>query len=68
MLFSLHKFELSSYAHLFSVQRWTPLMVARSWHRTWLEEFLITEPEEPVQVVPSPHLSLPLMSILRIAR
>lgn len=47
---------------------WTPLMVARSWHRTWLEEFLITEPEGPVQVVPSPHLSLPLMSILRIAR
>ncbi|XP_059460355.1 probable E3 ubiquitin-protein ligase XBOS32 [Corylus avellana] len=47
---------------------WTPLMVARSWHRTWLEEFLSTEPEGRVQVLPSPHLSLPLMSIFRIAR
>lgn len=60
--------ELSSYACLFSVRRWTPLMVARSWHRTWLEEFLSTEPEGRVQVLPSPHLSLPLMSIFRIAR
>ncbi|XP_027329963.1 probable E3 ubiquitin-protein ligase XBOS32 isoform X2 [Abrus precatorius] len=47
---------------------WTPLMVARSWHRNWLEDILKTPPEDPLQVLPSPYLSLPLMSIVRIAR
>ncbi|QCD80450.1 ankyrin [Vigna unguiculata] len=47
---------------------WTPLMVARSWHRNWLEDILKTPPAEPLQVLPSPYLSLPLKSIVRIAR
>lgn len=47
---------------------WTPLMVARSWHRDWLEDILKTPPAEPLQVLPSPYISLPLMSIVRIAR
>ncbi|KAI4335476.1 hypothetical protein L6164_014120 [Bauhinia variegata] len=46
----------------------TPLMVARSWNRNWLEDILSTRPEERLQVLPSPYLSLPLMSIVRIAR
>ncbi|KAL2586603.1 hypothetical protein GLYMA_13G091900v4 [Glycine max] len=47
---------------------WTPLMVARSWHRDWLEDILKTPPADPLQVLPSPYISLPLMSIVRIAR
>ncbi|KAK7388442.1 hypothetical protein VNO78_23258 [Psophocarpus tetragonolobus] len=47
---------------------WTPLMVARSWNRNWLEDILKTPPEDPLQVLPSPYISLPLMSIVRIAR
>ncbi|KAG4932479.1 hypothetical protein JHK87_046481 [Glycine soja] len=47
---------------------WTPLMVARSWRRDWLEDILKTPPEDPLQVLPSPYISLPLMSIVRIAR
>ncbi|KAF3452860.1 hypothetical protein FNV43_RR03293 [Rhamnella rubrinervis] len=47
---------------------WTPLMVARSWHRTWLEDILTTQPEGQSQSPPSPYLSLPLMSIIKIAR
>lgn len=47
---------------------WTPLMVARSWHRVWLEEVLSTELEGQLQILPSPYLSLPLMSIVKIAR
>ncbi|KAM7268732.1 hypothetical protein ACFE04_010898 [Oxalis oulophora] len=47
---------------------WTPLMVARSWHRDCLEEILSTESEEQSQIIPSPYLSLPLMSIVKIAR
>ncbi|KAK9274999.1 hypothetical protein L1049_022256 [Liquidambar formosana] len=47
---------------------WTPLMVARSWHRVWLEEILSAQPESQLQVLPSPYLSLPLMSIVNIAR
>jgi len=43
-------------------------MVARSWHRDWLEDILKTPPAEPLQVLPSPYISLPLMSIVRIAR
>ncbi|KAM1305402.1 E3 ubiquitin-protein ligase XBAT32-like isoform X5 [Malus sylvestris] len=46
---------------------WTPVMVARSWHRDWLEEVLTTE-EGQSQILPSPYLSLPLMSIMKIAR
>ncbi|XP_038890199.1 probable E3 ubiquitin-protein ligase XBOS32 [Benincasa hispida] len=48
---------------------WTPLMVARSWHRDWLEEILSKEPgAAATNLVPSPYLTLPLMSIVRIAR
>ncbi|KAB2625992.1 E3 ubiquitin-protein ligase XBAT32-like [Pyrus ussuriensis x Pyrus communis] len=45
---------------------WTPVMVARSWHRDWLEEILTTEEEGQSQILPSPYLSLPLMSIMKI--
>ena len=47
---------------------WTPLMVARSWHKDWLEDTLKTPPTENLRVLPSPYISLPLMSIVRIAR
>ncbi|GLT80430.1 hypothetical protein SLA2020_518690 [Shorea laevis] len=47
---------------------WTPLMVARSWCKNSLEEILSTQPERQLRVRPSPHLSLPLMSIVKIAR
>ncbi|CAH2069601.1 unnamed protein product [Thlaspi arvense] len=51
---------------------WTPLMVARSWHRNWLEEILnpITaqQPQSHPPKVPSPFLCLPLMSIVKIAQ
>ncbi|GKV18168.1 hypothetical protein SLEP1_g28591 [Rubroshorea leprosula] len=47
---------------------WTPLMVAQSWCKNCLEEILSTQPEEQLQVRPSPYLSLPLMSITKIAR
>ncbi|XVF88062.1 hypothetical protein PTKIN_Ptkin19aG0019000 [Pterospermum kingtungense] len=51
-----------------NVNGWTPLMVARSWRKNWLEEILGTQPEGQSQVLPSPFLSLPLMSIVKIAR
>ncbi|XVF47798.1 hypothetical protein PTKIN_Ptkin03bG0139700 [Pterospermum kingtungense] len=47
---------------------WTALMVARSWHKNWLEEILSTQPEGLPQALPSPFLSLPLMSVVKIAR
>lgn len=47
---------------------WTPLMVARSWHRNWLEEILSTQTEALSQFLPSSYLCLPLMSIIKIAR
>nr|CAD1827842.1 unnamed protein product [Ananas comosus var. bracteatus] len=47
---------------------WTPLMVARSWHRNWLEGILSRQPEARILTPPSPYLSLPLMSIMGIAR
>ncbi|CAL9110879.1 unnamed protein product [Musa textilis] len=47
---------------------WTPLMVARSWHRNWLEGILSNQPDHRAKILPSPYLSLPLMSIMRIAR
>ncbi|XP_072962887.1 probable E3 ubiquitin-protein ligase XBOS35 isoform X1 [Typha angustifolia] len=47
---------------------WTPLMVARSWHKYWLEGLLSKQPDGRMHVVPSPYLSLPLMSIVKIAR
>lgn len=43
-------------------------MVARSWHKNWLEDILKTPPAEQLQVLPSPYLSLPIMSIVKIAR
>ncbi|KAK4784496.1 hypothetical protein SAY86_018864 [Trapa natans] len=49
-------------------KRLTPLMVARSWNRDLLEEILTRPPGEPPRTLPSPHISLPLMSIIKIAR
>ncbi|KAJ6847803.1 putative E3 ubiquitin-protein ligase XBOS32 isoform X1 [Iris pallida] len=46
----------------------TPLMVARSWNRNWLEGILSRQPEGRIKILPSPYLSLPLMSIIKIAR
>ncbi|KAI7738546.1 hypothetical protein M8C21_004045, partial [Ambrosia artemisiifolia] len=45
---------------------WTPLAVAHSWNRDWLEEVLVEQPhiEEPTS---SPYLCLPLMSVVSIA-
>ncbi|PIN18222.1 26S proteasome regulatory complex, subunit PSMD10 [Handroanthus impetiginosus] len=47
---------------------WTPLMVARSWHRDWLENILSQESQSQRKLSPSPYLCLPLMSIVDIAR
>ncbi|WOL06451.1 putative E3 ubiquitin-protein ligase XBOS32 isoform X1 [Canna indica] len=47
---------------------WTPLMVARSWHRNSIEGILSKQPSIRVKILPSPYLSLPLMSIMKIAR
>ncbi|XP_027176866.1 probable E3 ubiquitin-protein ligase XBOS32 isoform X1 [Coffea eugenioides] len=47
---------------------WSPLMVARSWHREWLEEILSRRPEGQPRLQPSPYICLPLMSIVNIAR
>lgn len=66
----LNFFNLACFMLLF-VQRWMPLMVARSWHRDGLEEILSTDQEGQSQILqslPSPYLSLPLMSIVKIAR
>ncbi|KAF3339224.1 putative E3 ubiquitin-protein ligase XBOS32 isoform X2 [Carex littledalei] len=46
----------------------TPLMVARSWNRSWLEGILSRQTETNINIVPSPFLCLPLMSIINIAR
>lgn len=47
---------------------WTPLMVARSWHRHWLEPILDKQLQGRPHILPSPYLSLPLMNIMKIAR
>ncbi|XP_073044201.1 probable E3 ubiquitin-protein ligase XBOS32 [Primulina eburnea] len=47
---------------------WTPLMVARSWHKDWLEDTLSQRQEGQAKFSPSPYLCLPLMSIVEIAR
>ncbi|GFQ01205.1 probable E3 ubiquitin-protein ligase xbos32 [Phtheirospermum japonicum] len=47
---------------------WTPLMVARSWHRDCLEDILSQQPRCLPKLSPSPYLCLPLMSIVEIAR
>uniref|UniRef100_M8BZV3 Serine/threonine-protein phosphatase 6 regulatory ankyrin repeat subunit B n=1 Tax=Aegilops tauschii TaxID=37682 RepID=M8BZV3_AEGTA len=46
----------------------SPLMVARSWHKTGAEGVLSKQPEGRLLILPSPYLSLPLMSIVKIAR
>ncbi|CAM8925255.1 unnamed protein product [Rhodiola kirilowii] len=46
---------------------WTPLMVAKSWHKVGLEEILSTR-QQGIQTLSSPYLSIPLMSIVQIAR
>ncbi|KAJ4951695.1 hypothetical protein NE237_028527 [Protea cynaroides] len=46
----------------------TPLKVARSWRRDWLEGILSEEPQSQPEIFPSSYLSLPLMSIVKIAR
>ncbi|XP_030535675.1 probable E3 ubiquitin-protein ligase XBOS32 [Rhodamnia argentea] len=47
---------------------WTPLMIARSWHKNWLTEILSRQPDGLLETPPSPYISLPLMSIVNIAR
>ncbi|KAL3834476.1 hypothetical protein ACJIZ3_009212 [Penstemon smallii] len=48
---------------------WLPLDVARMWGRHWLEPLLIPTSELPIPIFPpSNYLSLPLMSVLNIAR
>ncbi|XP_042413540.1 probable E3 ubiquitin-protein ligase XBOS32 isoform X1 [Zingiber officinale] len=46
----------------------TPLMVAHSWRRNWLEGILNKQLHVNIKILPSPYLSLPLMSIIKIAR
>ncbi|KAH0903154.1 hypothetical protein HID58_042657 [Brassica napus] len=41
-------------------------MVARSWHRNWLEEILNSTKDQPPKI-PYPFLCLPVMSIIKIA-
>ncbi|KAJ6933037.1 hypothetical protein NC651_008454 [Populus alba x Populus x berolinensis] len=50
------------------MERWTPLMVARSWHRNELGVILTTQQENQSQICPSPYISIPSMSIVKIAR
>lgn len=66
--FSLRKLKALTPCNVSICCRWTPLMVARSWHRTGLEDILSTQPEGRLEVLPSPYLALPLMSIVKIAR
>ncbi|KAK1434768.1 hypothetical protein QVD17_00519 [Tagetes erecta] len=47
---------------------WSPLEVARLWHREWLEEALSEHQQDRITILPSPYLSLPLMSVVKIAR
>ncbi|KZV33972.1 hypothetical protein F511_04197 [Dorcoceras hygrometricum] len=47
---------------------WTPLMVARSWHKDWLEDTLSQRQEVQPKFSSSLYLCLPLMSIVEIAR
>lgn len=47
---------------------WSPLEVARLWHRDWLEEILNAQPQDRTTTLPSPYLCLPLMSAVKIAR
>ncbi|KAJ0780532.1 putative transcription factor C2H2 family [Helianthus annuus] len=49
-------------------KRWSPLEVARLWHREWLEEVLSAHQQDRTITLPSPYLSLPLMSVVKIAR
>ncbi|KAL7107160.1 hypothetical protein ACP275_06G036600 [Erythranthe tilingii] len=48
---------------------WLPLDVARMWGRHWLEPLLQPNSDLPIPIFPpSNYLSLPLMSVLNIAR
>lgn len=50
-------------------RRWLPLDVARMWGRHWLEPLLAPNSDSTVPLFPpSNYLSLPLMSVLNIAR
>ncbi|KAM7504728.1 hypothetical protein LguiB_003632 [Lonicera macranthoides] len=50
-------------------RQWLPLDVARMWGRHWLEPLLAPNSELAIPVFPlSSYLSLPLMSVLNIAR
>ena len=50
------------------VLKMDPLDGCSLWHREWLADILKTPPADPLQVLPSPYISLPLMNIVRIAR
>ncbi|KAI3768274.1 hypothetical protein L2E82_18820 [Cichorium intybus] len=47
---------------------WTPLAVAQSWHRDWLQEVLTEQSQDHEPIPPSPYLCIPLMSVVKIAR
>ncbi|KAM6586977.1 hypothetical protein CsatA_009582 [Cannabis sativa] len=47
---------------------WLPVDVARMWGRHWLEPFLAPTSDSIIPAFPSNYLSLPLMSVLNIAR
>ncbi|KAI3722748.1 hypothetical protein L2E82_33817 [Cichorium intybus] len=40
---------------------WTPLAVAQSWHRDWLQEVLTEQSQDHEPIPPSSYLCLPLM-------
>ncbi|KAK9059510.1 hypothetical protein SSX86_020214 [Deinandra increscens subsp. villosa] len=47
---------------------WSPLEVARLWHREWLEGVLSAQRQHRITTLPSPYLSLPFMCVVKIAR
>lgn len=65
ILLMYEKFNMLTYTFF----RWLPLDVARIWGRHWLELWLEPNSELALPTFPlSKFLSLPLMSILNIAR
>jgi hypothetical protein len=64
--FVTYQFDLFFFA---SSPRWLPLDIARMWGRHWLEPLLAPSSDAVTPAFPhSNYLSLPLMSVLNIAR
>lgn len=66
--FHVTYFNLPNTFTMLLLERLTPLLVARSWHKTSVEGILSKQPENQMRILPSPYLCLPLMSIIKIAR